>query len=170
MQNLEQILESIKGAKIVTLRTKTKPKIRKTSKINGLPCPYAIVERECLRNGIIGVNYESAVNNQRQREGHEEEFKAQLLWKGKGRHVGKYLIEHVDTLKRYIAFMAKITKGVPVIVGDKWYADGKEITKEELEEFLPDIKENLTQETEKQIAWRTIELDNILEVKGLPND
>lgn len=166
MTTLEKKLEQLRGSKILTIKTRTIVDLLKKSRTTGEICPYQIVERICERNGIIGVNYENAVNNQRKREEIEEEFKAESLWNGKGYHVSPYLVGHIEKPEeRYLAFMAKNVDNLPLVMNDIWYADGKEIDPSELKDFLKQTGDSKRQQTEKKIIWRTINVKNVIGVK-----
>lgn len=168
MNTVESTIESIpNGARIVSIFTETSPKLLKKSRITGLKCPYLRVIRRCWRNGMIGASYERAVDKQRDREGHDEEFKAESLWNGKGQYVqgSKRIVEHTEEMERYLAFMPKSVDNTVIVSNDTWEADAMEVTQEDLAEYLPISKQPETQETEKVIHWRVIKLDSIKAIR-----
>jgi hypothetical protein len=144
---LVDLINAKGGAFPVGLLTKTQPKVRKTGN------PYPEISRVTRRNMFLGASYESCVNNKQERQGGERDFEAESLpW---GEHRGRFLIEHKG--KTYLA-------AYPVASGchgeDKWITpDGVEVDFSVVEPFLP--KSN---EPKSGVAWRTIALENILEV------
>ncbi len=162
MNAVEKAIESLPaGAKMVAILTETIVRHRKTD------CPYTRIVRKCWRNGTINAIYENAVNRQREREGNAEEFVAESLWKGKGQFVkgSKRIVEHIETGERYLAFMPKSVDNSPVVNYDLWEADNKEVTKEDIEPYLPKSGGAEKQETDKVIFWRVIKLDSIKALK-----
>jgi hypothetical protein len=159
-------------AVVVTLTTKTTPKMLKKGRTTGSPCPYRGVHRIARRNGIIGCSYESCVNRQRVREGQPTDendvilyFDALSLWGGKGEHEGRFIVRHRDTGKRYIAFRpTQRVDGSPVL-DDEWKdEEGNLLNPAELEEWLPLSSHNRRQVVDREVLWRTIALDNILSI------
>lgn len=168
MNDVETVIESIPtGVRIVSLFTATEVPLRAKSKVTGERCEIGSVVRHCWRNGMIGANYSNAVNNQREREGIEDEFNPLLLWNGKGRYVegSKRIVEHTEKGTKYLAFYPKSVDNCPIVADDKYYADGIEVSKDEIEEFLKDSGTSERQGTEKKIFWRTIGLDSIRAIK-----
>jgi hypothetical protein len=167
-QILDRLDEKNKGAKLVKLTTRTMPKLLKKSRITGIACPYREVVRIAERFGVLACDYGSAVNNQREREDYDVPFVAEALWKGKGRRVkgSKYLVEHIDSGEQYIAFMPHNKDGSVSIGRDLWQDEnGNEIDPSLLSEYLPVSSQPNTQETEKEIYWRVIKVENILAIK-----
>jgi len=177
MRQIDEVLAQFAAAgpvpKIVTLTTRTYPPLLKKNRVTGEPCPYRGVHRICRRNGIIGCSYENAVNNQRVREAQptnrQDEvlhFHALDLWNGKGRHDGPYTVKHVDRDTRYIVFKpAQKKDGSLIVNADVWQDEaGNVLNVADLEHYLPKLSESKRQQVDKPVAWRTIELDNILAV------
>ncbi len=163
LKELESIVAT-KGGKFVGLTIKTEPKLLKKDRETGVPCPYNNVQRISERVVVLGCNYSNCVNNQREREGLEADFNPQQLWNGKGRHVEghPFLVEHVDTGKKYLAVM-NLKNGV-----ESWFANGKTIDFKALTNFLPKPKEEgapNSQGLEKIVNWRTIALENVIGVR-----
>ncbi len=171
---IDELLEGIAGAaRIVTLKTKTYPRLLKKGRETGRPCPFRGVHRICYRNGIIGCSYENSVNNQRAREGQPTNrddvilyFDALELWNGKGYHEGRFLVRHRDKDNRYITFMPKKRPDQTVVVlHDQWKdQDGNNLDPAQLQEFLPPQTESRRQMVDRTVAWRTIDVDNLLSV------
>lgn len=179
---LEKLIDK-PGAKIVTLTSRTRPKLNKKHRLTGAPLPYKQgVERIATRSGIIGCSYESSVNRQRDREGgptddegNVEVFHAEKLWNGKGEHDGPLTVRHKGTGKRYITFKPTNkthddgSDGV-LIVADQWLdvETGRTLTQAEIDEldyYQTEKKDNKRQGTDREIFWRTIELENILQIR-----
>jgi hypothetical protein len=162
------------GPRIVTLRTKTYPRMLKKGRVSGLPCPVAGVHRIVSRNGIIGSSYENGVNNRRALEGQPVDandvvlyFDALELWNGKGEHVGRWFVRHIDKPGSvYLTFRPKQKPGGEVVVmDDVWMDDaGNIVNPDDLEEWLPLPSVNRRQMVDRLVPWRTIELDNVLSV------
>lgn len=169
MNDVELTIERIpNGAKVVSILTETEPKLLKKSRITGLPCPFKSVIRKVWRNGMIGASYANAVNNQREREEHDELFISEPIWNGKGQYVSgsKRIVEHIEKGERYLAFFPRSTiDNVAIVSDDIWEADGIEIEPNELEEYLPTSTFSSRQETEKAILWRIIKLDSIKAIR-----
>lgn len=151
---IEQVLDKVSGAKIVSLRTKTEVKMLARGK---LTFPKGVTKIS-HRNGIIGASYENCVNNQLTREGQEAVFESKKLWNGKGRTVSKFIVEHTETGKRYIKFLPNPERTESIYVDN---STGLELDYEVVKPYLPAFKEP-NQGTEKPIFWLTVELDNIL--------
>lgn len=140
------LLDARGGCAPVGILTVTQPKMRKTGN------PFSVVSRICRRNGFVGGDYESIVNNKQEREGGERDFEAEPLpW---GRHVSRFFIAHNGAL--YLKFFSR-RAGVEGV--DLWLADGKAVPEEAVQPFLSAHKESAS-----GVAWRAIKLDNVQEV------
>jgi hypothetical protein len=167
--DLKSVLQSISGSRIVSLRTKTQVKLNKKSRVTGAACPYVDgVSKLSVKNCIIGTDYANSVNNQLAREDKIGDFQPEKLWKGKGRRISKFLVEHTESGQNYLAILPKtdanncnITKSVYVN-----NTTGLEINPENLKDFLPPYNESSSQGTEKTIHWEVIKLENILGLKS----
>ena len=156
---IHDVLASIDSAKIVSLRTKTQCKLLAKSKVQ---FPKG-VSKISTRNGIIGASYENAVNNALKREGEVPDFKAESLWKGRGCRVSKFIVQHMDTQKQYLAFMPKtnvdghnVTKSVYI---DN--ATGLEVSYEDIKDYMPSYGTNSS-----GLNWQVIELTNVIGLKS----
>lgn len=125
-------------------------------------------------NGFVGVDYSSAVNNQRAREDITTDFEAFPLWNGVGVHLNKFLAQHSKTKKQYLKIMPKAieidenTFGVRAKVQYRWKESGTPLTMSEIEElsqFEATKSTSERQETEKPVFWQTIGLDNIIQMR-----
>lgn len=174
--DLRNLLFSIKGAKIVTITTKTTPKL-----IGGKSCPYKGVEKIAVVNGTINYSYENSVNRQRTREDKEADFQSQArVW-------GKQLFtENANsrTQKRLIPFVVKkwnsdviseqefnnvpeneiyLNIKVERSLDYKYVMNGKEVDKSEVNGYLPRPSSN-TQDVDKEVMPRNYLLTNITEI------
>ena len=167
--NLNNLLEQIKGARICSLRTKTPVRANKKSRVDGSPFPFKDgVSKLSVRNIILGTDYSSVVNNRLQKEEKIADFVPQQLFRGKGRKITKFICEHTETKEQYLSVLPKtdsdncnITKSV--------YVDnetGLEVDFSSLKDFLPEYSENSSQGTDKTVRWQLIKLDNILSLKS----
>lgn len=161
LSQLEEIVQK-PGAKIVGMTTRTQPKLLKKSRITGEPCPHKEVTRITERTVIIACNYESCVNRQRAREDMPNDFRAEELWKGKGKHVENhpFLIEHTETGQQYVALMNLRTNK------DDWFDENNNpLDPAALKDYLPKPQEHSKQGTDKKVFWRTIEISNVVAVR-----
>lgn len=174
---LVQMLGTFTGASFVTVVTKTAPDMNKKHRETKEPNPYlGKISRMAERFGHLGVNYENAVNNQREREavareGTElddgtpvPEFRAEGMWNGKGEHVdgSKCLLRHVDTRKLYMVFYPAKSS----VKEDVWTCDGVEISVELLKAYLPPVRtDSGRQGTEKIVPWRVVAIENVVQLK-----
>ena len=124
------------------------------------------VLRVASRHGMIGASYQNAVNNQREREGHPAagDFRAEALWNGAGEHVpgSNCLVRHRTTGKVYMVFYPHREGSV---MRDMWTVDGEVVELDALKPYLPPVSKSNRQETEVQIAWRTIALESVMQVQ-----
>ncbi len=144
------------GAKIIGLTLKTEQKVNKKSRLNGSPCPWSVVHKISDRTAILGCRYGSCVNRALERSGEEPDFTPGSLWNGAGQFVNESpcFVTHKEHGGVYVAVMLLSTR-------NERFEDvnGRTITKLELEEFLPPVKEN------GLVCWRTIHVSSILEVR-----
>lgn len=115
--------------------------------------------RKLTKQVVMLCGYESAVNRRAAQEGLAPEFRAESLWGGKGRHITKYLVEHVETGKRYLAYTPVKT------IHEEWLADGIPVNKSEIEHWLVSSSKTTRQPQEKVLPWRVVALENIVEIK-----
>lgn len=149
------------GERVITLITRTSPKLLKKDRETGAPCPYREVFRINERTALIGGQYEEMVNAQLAAEGKLTEFRAESLWNGKGRHVAgsKFLVEHVETGKQYIA--AHPIKNLGEVWTDE---EGSEIDAGELKNYLPKPSNSNRQGTETEVPWRVFAIESVVSV------
>ena len=147
-----------------TVTTRTAPRLK-----GGKSNPYAgRVWNRTERCGMFGVSYQNAVQNQREREGHDEpsSFHAESLWKGAGKRVNQNIVENVRTGKLYMVMYPVRANGMPANRSTEWFVDDRPATDQEVAEikqymYQPSFNPAAKQETEEAVAWRTICLENV---------
>jgi hypothetical protein len=142
------LLSSKVGAFPVGIVTQTEPKMRKTGN------PFLGAVRTTRRNVFLGGNYESIVNNAKERAGESRDFEAgSLPW---GTAVNRFLIENKGKL--YLRYF-------PVVNGakgeDKWTLNGEEIPVEKVQPFLYESAPS----NGAGVEWRTVALENVKTVQ-----
>jgi hypothetical protein len=168
---LNDYLMGIAGARIVSLRTKTDVKLLAASKTK---FPKGI-SKIASRNGTIGAKYQNAVNNKLvanlQPTDDVEKvpfFEAESLWKGKGRNVDNFLVEHSETKEKYLKFLPKqdsegFNRTESIYVDN---ATGVEICKEDFAEFMP--KQNSV--SSHGVNWQVIKVSSLLGINQITLD
>ena len=160
---IKNFLETLNGPKIVSLKTKTQVRMLVASK-EVFPMG---VTKISVRNGIIGTDYSSVVNNkifaeenpQTQEEAEAiPHFEAEALWKGKGKNVTKFICVHTEKNTEYLKFLPKmigeknVTKNIYI---DN--ATGKNVEESEVNKFMG-AKSN----SPYGVNWQVVELCNVL--------
>lgn len=162
---LTEMLLNYTGSTFVTLVTATEPKMNQKHRDTKAPNPFLgrRVSRMAQRHCILGASYENVVNHQRAREGHPVEFKAESLWNGAGEHLegSRNLVRHKSTGKLYLVFYPHREDSV---MQDTWTVDGKEVDQAELAPYLPSTSGSKRQETEREVPWRTVALENVVQI------
>lgn len=153
--HVERFIAASNGPRIVSMTTKTKAALKRNDVFP------AGVERIVTRHGILGCDYEACVNNQRQREGLVPDFIAEHLWNGAGVRVNRFLVQHRTKGNLYVVFLP-IGNGTDVYVN---LDTNNAVPYEEVEPFLKDRTPNRRQGTEQEVHWRTVEVNNIVEIK-----
>lgn len=165
---LNDFLMGVAGAKIVSLKTKTDVKLLASGKSK---FPKGI-SKIASRNGMIGAKYQNAVNNKMAAEFPTEKniqelpfFEAESLWKGKGRNVDNFLVEHSETGEKYLKFLPKqdsegFNRTEAIYVDN---ATGLEISKEDFAEFLP--KQNST--PFHGVNWQVLKLGSLIGINNI---
>jgi hypothetical protein len=159
-EELVQVLKGIKHATPITISAITDTRCRKKdvatkTKEN----PHEKILKFSVVNGFTGVDYEASVQRQELREGYVPAFEAQeRKW---GENINNCLVTKEDG-KCYLAIRPLRSKP-PVFIavnGNKQ----KRVKKEEIECFLPQVKEAPNQPTEKKIVYRNYLVDNLRSV------
>ncbi len=149
---LVTILMKRKGATIISLKACTDARLRKTGNNIGACWKMASLV------GMIGWNYSNSINNQRAREGHEEQFEA--LPRPWGERIsGTPLVEHKG--KYYLEVKVEKILDVTYIRN----VDGSLVTYDEIVMFLPEKRVNERAETVKNIYPTDYAVENIREIK-----
>lgn len=138
--------------------TITEPKMNKKSRATGLPFEGGKVTCHSTFSAMLGVSYENAVNNERERNGEERDFSAMKPF---GKHYvdgSKWLMAADKDESRFYVAMDKVGG-----VKKTWLCDGKEMTPE----AVADLKENfLPKPSASKIKgeWRTYGVESIVAI------
>ena len=146
-----------KGAQPATIQYESTPKINKEGK-----SLFAGLFKLGAVNCIIDFDFEKSVNRQLIRENKEPDFKVKPLWNGKGKHINRRLIEHVETGMKYLAYKHERTLR-------SIYFDGalNFIPVALLKPYFYKSSKPKNQGTEKVINTRTLKIENIRKIKML---
>ena len=150
------VRSTVKGTTIVSFDSVTEPKMRKTNN------PFfGNVLKASKVNGMMGFDYEKAVNRVAEKEGAEAREAKPRAW-GKVTE-DKLFVEHKGA--SYLRVMVRST-GKPVY----FFKDsGEEITGSVLEEvksFMPVSKKSSTQaDLEGEVIERTYKIENVKELR-----
>lgn len=193
---VDKLESSRPGAAMVVLVTRTEPELTKKHRVTKEPCPYQYgIYRISRRSAVLGADYETKVNRNNFRDAvkiAEEhgvdttrqdkidkiveqvpEFKAEQLWRGKGKHVSRFTVEHCDTHERYFYFLPSTKKGdngTATVYEDEYRENvtDRVIDGVELEDlkvgYLPKVSV-----AESGQTWRTVKLSNVLIVAHAGN-
>lgn len=169
LQNLIELLIAKKGAKLVTIVTKTRPDFVRQSpdgRLNPFCGKNLKTDHKVFKvsrvNGVVNWNYANAVNKQREREGIiEADFVAQERKWGV-RLMGLPFVVHTNkegTTKVYLEVKPEHSLGYE-FQDDK----GHYIPTEGVMPFIREHKQSETQQTDKEIILRDYDLGNILSI------
>jgi hypothetical protein len=151
---LESKLRAIKGTTIVTVTTFTTKSMNK--KVNGEINPYhGRVQTRARNNCMIGFIYTNSVNNQREREGNDEEFVAHPRKWGV-RVQGTPLVEH----KGNVYLECKVQKNLST----QYFVDGEEVDRSVVEPWFTKRKDSGRQEVENPVILMDPMLSNIEQI------
>ena len=145
-QEFNQLLLGVKGATPVTLVTETEPPCYK-----GSP---SITKRSEV-NGFLQANYEKSVNRQLEREGKEADFKAQGLPWGISLNETCLIVNESKkdgTPRSYVRIQVQNTKD------PKYFIDGKEVSPEDVKQYLRPKSKSSRQGTDKQVLPRNYQV------------
>jgi hypothetical protein len=148
--SLSALIENLKvnkGARIVTIVTKTQPRLTKGHNLGE-------VFKVSRVNVVVNFSYSNSVNRQMGREGLEQDFVAQPRKWGI-RIAGTPFVEHNGNL--YLE--AKIEKSLDYRYED---AKGSEIDIALVNPFLPAARKPSTQTQEKEIMLRDYNMSNVV--------
>ena len=149
-EELVDVVSGIRGTTPVSIITRTTPNMRKAAN------PYLLCKKLAIRSGFLGVNYENKVNRQRRKELNFAPFIVEDLWAGAGEHINSYIVRHRFLGDRYLVFY-------PMKIIQELYLNthGQEIPVANIRPYLRSQPAAPKQETEQQIFWRVIKLNNI---------
>ena len=158
-QLVELFMNWNKGAQPATIQYRTTPKINKDGK-----SLFVDLFKLGAVNCMIDFDFAKAVNRQLVREHKEANFVAQPLWKGKGIHLNRRIIEHVETNAKYLQYKHERTLR-------SLHFDGalNFIPINLLKPFFYKSSAPTNQGTDKIIKPRTLKMENIRRIKMLGN-
>lgn len=151
-QSIIDLLINFNGTSFVGLTTLTDARAKKTGN------PYGKILKKTKLLANIGFHYKNSLNNQAKREGKEIDFDIKPRRWGV-RMENAPLVKHND--KYYLEYKAENVQSVV------YYTEqGKELTKEQVQEFLPKKSTSSTQrELTKKIILRDVNIENILSLR-----
>ncbi len=141
----------LKGT-IVSYKSDTEPKMNKKSRVSGLPCPFLVVRKVTISGARFGVSYKKAVENKAEKiTGESVTFEPEKQ-NGISFVEGSKIVQvsDRDETKNYLRLTFDANRKPKTV----FLADGKEIAKSELTDFLPVTQSNF-------IEVRSIGIDNI---------
>lgn len=161
------ILSGIRGAKMCTIVTHTEPvmnKFDREERKNPNPFLGAIL-KETRINVTLNFNYTNSVNNQRAKEGNEEEFVAEPRKWGE-RVAGTPFVTHTKKGQHNTeVYVEAKANGAPQSV--RYFAkdNNADIPVEHLKPFMPEKSSNAEhQGVEKEIIVRDFKFNSIVEM------
>ena len=165
--NIVDLLSAVKGAKIVTITTKTIPAMVRTAE-DGRINPFAgknlrkdVSVRKIARvNGVVNWNYTNSVNRQLVREGKTADFTAHPRKWGT-RMSGLPFVIHIKDGKVNLYLEMKVERSV-----EHWYEDdkGNRVNADEVKPFLKP-RSVTRQGTDKEVILRDYRIDNIIAIR-----
>ena len=145
-----------RGTVIVSFHSTTDARLKKTGN------PFGDCTKQSHVNGILGYIYENSVNNQREREAkangtEAEKFVAQpRKW---GVRLNRAFVLHNGHL--YITVKVERSLEPPRYFDEK----GNELSKEQVEPFLPKQYKSTTQDLEKEVITRDYGMNSFDSIK-----
>ncbi len=141
------------GARPISFTSVTNPVYRKRK------FPYANLYKVGQTSGMLGTDYEANVNAQREREGKTADFVAQANNKMKewlSRSIG--ITNKDNTVIRY----RPVNSGKSFWIVETEEGDLKEVSFDEIKEFIPEYKGTNSQDLEEQVEFRLYGVDKII--------
>lgn len=167
---LLNLIRKCPGLLMVGLYALTDAKALKT----GNPFPGKLIFKQIVATGIVGADYESAVNREANRQGGQPEFDAESLPWGSWLIPGK-VIEHTDKAGNYNLYLRTQTtpgnrRTVPAKVICYRNASGHILTKAEVSPFLPPVLYESNKQREEtginETVWvRTYKFSSIRKIR-----
>jgi hypothetical protein len=149
-EGLTNVLKGLKGTTIITIDACVEPTMRKTNN------PFiGRVKKVSRVNGMVGWNYQNSVNNQREREGNEEEFVAHPRKWGE-RVQGTPFVTH----KGQVYLELKVQN----VQGTTYFLDNRPATDAEIEAiqaFMPKRAGSGRQQVDKAVILRDYKMSSI---------
>lgn len=138
--------------------TLTKPKLNKKNRTTKEPTNFEVTIHATF-SAMVGISYENAVNNAKERNGEVRDFEAQKPF-------GKHYVEGSDYILQADKDENKFYIALDKVGGVKktFFINGREATPEEVE----NLKENYLPKSSPHpygITWRTYGVESILSVK-----
>lgn len=158
-----QSLQQLGHSTIVNVAYVTEPDHRKTGN------PYYDsetklwkIEKVGVMNGLVGVDYQNSVNNQLGREDKPKDFLSGPIWHGKGEHVDKFLVRHIDKGTLYLKVLPSGTAKVQY----RFVSTKEPLNESELQllEVFAQKKSVPDQGTDKPVFWNLIQLNNLIQM------
>ena len=151
-QSIIDLLINFNGHSFIGLTTLTDARAKKTNN------PYGKILKKTKLLANIGFHYKNSLNNQAKREGKEIDFDIKPRRWGV-RMENTPLVKHKE--KYYLEYKAENVQSV------EYYTEqGEELTKEQVQEFLPKKSTSSTQrELTKKIILRDVAIENILSLR-----
>ncbi len=164
VSELASILLQSKGSRFVGLTAETTPRANKKGREDGQPNPFGRIVKRSRVRGIIGFKYENSVNNQREREDHPEagEFVAEARSWGH-RVDGTPVVLHKG--KKNGEFRAYLEVKVDGASGTTYVADGREVDRQDVAQYLPKSKGSERQDVDAPVILRDYALESIREIR-----
>lgn len=141
--------------------TVTHPRMNKKSRANALPWTGGEVTVRASFSGKLGISYENAINNAKERAGEERDFVAA---KPKGKHHvdgSSWLLADDATGEKFYVAIDKVGgKESTIYVGDRPATD--EEVADLKANFFPTVSAN---SSPYGVTWRTYGVDSIVGIK-----
>ena len=161
--NLEEVINAINtlnrhGGAFYGFETITSPKLLKKSRATGEPTNFT-VQIHATFSAMIGISYENAVNNARERNGEARDFEAQKPF---GKHYvegSRYLMQADKDPNKYYLAIDKVG-GMKKI----FLIDGREASPEEIENLKANYLPKPSAD-KNGVSWRTYGIESILKIK-----
>ena len=138
--------------------TLTTPHLTKKNRTTKEPTNFVVTIRSTF-SAMLGVSYENAVNNERERNGEARDF---VAMKPFGKHyVGdsKWLMEADNKIDKYYVALDRIG-GMRKI----YYINGREANEKEIEDLKANYLDKVSA-PKNGVNWRTYSVDSILSIK-----
>ena len=152
---VHNILDGIKGAKILSIVYTSEVKARKTGN------PYKSIRKVSKINAMINYHYEDGVKRRLAAEGkNPNDFSAGSSWHSPVMVNGRMtaFCKHNKTGAEYLRLMLNR------VISTQYFADGKPVEKSEIEEFLPKKNSYSGQGLNNSMKVITLGIDNVLEI------